>query len=66
MLQAAHGMQLVTNPVIKPLLPVWPVASILPVHKDVRRKKPAKPPVEQSSEGDKTGKGGRRHIDLYA
>ncbi len=59
-------MQLVSNPVIKPLLPVWPVASILPVGKDVRKKKPARPPAEQSSERGKSGKGERKHIDLYA
>jgi hypothetical protein len=59
-------MRPVSDPVIKPLLPVWPVASILPVGKDVRRKKPAKPPAEQSSARGKTGKGGRKHIDLYA
>lgn len=55
-----------SNPVIKPLLPVWPVASILPVGKDVRKKKPARPPAEQSSERGKSGKGERKHIDLYA
>ncbi|WP_456417537.1 hypothetical protein [Thiolapillus sp.] len=51
------------DPVIKPLLPVWPIAPTLPAGKESRREKPVQ---ERPASSSKKKKDGRKHIDLYA
>ncbi|WP_293649357.1 hypothetical protein [Thiolapillus sp.] len=48
------------------MLPVWPVATILPTGKDVRRKRAASPDKEKAASDLKKKKNGRKRIDLYA
>ncbi|WP_457667926.1 hypothetical protein [Thiolapillus sp.] len=54
------------NSRINPTLPVWPVATILPTGKDVRRKQAAGPDREKAASTLKKKKNGRKRIDLYA
>ncbi|WP_456406877.1 hypothetical protein [Thiolapillus sp.] len=54
-----------SDPVIKPLLPVWPTAPIKPAGKDVRKKKPSDDSSKRSSGRNKAKKDRRKHIDLY-
>jgi len=58
-----NGTGFVADPVIKPLLPVWPVAPTLPTGKEPRREKPAQ---ERPASSGKKKKDERKHIDLYA
>lgn len=60
------GKGIVASSRISPLLPVWPVASILPAGKDVRRKRGKDEDAREMPSNSKGKKKGRKHIDLYA
>ncbi len=53
---------------IKPLFPVWPVAAVMPVGKrEERRNKPdGRPDRKQDKGGSEPDPDGKQHIDIYA
>ncbi|WP_154662389.1 hypothetical protein [Thiolapillus brandeum] len=55
-----------SNTTIKPLLPVWPVAAVIPTGKQEEKKPGTAPALKRDKHGSGRRPRGKGHIDTYA